>query len=192
MNAKLKCGVLASAAALLCSLAVASGAAAQTISVDPSTNLPDFAVVNVSGSGWDLNQPGSVLECKAGVFACTDVIGSFATTGTGTFGPIAASVTRVFTDIQNGSPHHAYDCEVVGCELRASENDLAVETTAPISFGGGGSTIMPVTTPPAQTSVQPTGLQAAALMRCKKLAKKKDWSKERLKRCKRSARLLPV
>jgi hypothetical protein len=51
-------------------------------------------------------------------------------------------------------------------------------------------------TPPSTTSTPPaltiTGLRAAALKRCKKRAQKHDWSKERLKKCKEKARLLPV
>jgi hypothetical protein len=38
----------------------------------------------------------------------------------------------------------------------------------------------------------PTGQRAAALRRCKKKAHKKHWSKKRLKKCKKKARLLPV
>jgi hypothetical protein len=44
-----------------------------------------------------------------------------------------------------------------------------------------------VPTPPPST-----GQRAAALKKCKKLAKKRGWTKERLKKCKRRARLLPV
>jgi hypothetical protein len=37
-----------------------------------------------------------------------------------------------------------------------------------------------------------TGRRAAALKRCKKRAQKNNWSKDRLKKCKKKARLLPV
>jgi hypothetical protein len=37
-----------------------------------------------------------------------------------------------------------------------------------------------------------TGQRAAALRRCKKKAEKKDWSKTKLRKCKRTARLLPI
>jgi subtilisin-like proprotein convertase family protein len=47
----------------------------------------------------------------------------------------------------------------------------------------------PPSTPPTSTS---TGLQAAALKQCKNRAQKHNWSKERLKKCKKKARLLPV
>jgi hypothetical protein len=47
----------------------------------------------------------------------------------------------------------------------------------------------PPSTPSASTS---TGLQAAALKQCKKRAKTHSWSKDRLKKCKKKARLLPV
>jgi hypothetical protein len=42
------------------------------------------------------------------------------------------------------------------------------------------------------TPEPPTGQRAAALKQCKKKAKKKHWTKKRLKKCKRKARLLPV
>ena len=38
----------------------------------------------------------------------------------------------------------------------------------------------------------PTGQRAAALKKCKKKAKKKGWTKKRLKRCKQKATLLPL
>ena len=41
-------------------------------------------------------------------------------------------------------------------------------------------------TPPA------TGLRAAALTKCKKRAKAKDWSHKRLRHCKKKAQLLPL
>jgi len=37
-----------------------------------------------------------------------------------------------------------------------------------------------------------TGQRAAALKKCKKTAKKKDWTKTKLRKCKKKARLLPV
>jgi hypothetical protein len=45
-------------------------------------------------------------------------------------------------------------------------------------------------TPSAATP--PTGQRAAGLATCKKRAKKHNWSKERLKKCKKNAKLLPV
>jgi hypothetical protein len=48
----------------------------------------------------------------------------------------------------------------------------------------------PGATSPATTIA--TGQRAAALKKCKKTAKKKDWTKKRLRKCKKKARLLPV
>ena len=48
--------------------------------------------------------------------------------------------------------------------------------------------VVPVVPAPAG----PTGQRAAALAKCKKKAKKKHWSKKRLRKCKKKARLLPV
>ena len=45
---------------------------------------------------------------------------------------------------------------------------------------------------PAGPTSGPTGQRAAALKRCKKRAHKHHWSKDRLKKCKKKARLLPV
>jgi hypothetical protein len=39
---------------------------------------------------------------------------------------------------------------------------------------------------------QPTGQRAAALRRCKKRAQKHHWSRKRLKKCRKNAKLLPV
>ena len=43
-----------------------------------------------------------------------------------------------------------------------------------------------------EASAEPTGRRAAALKKCKKTAKKKDWTKKKLRKCKKKARLLPV
>jgi hypothetical protein len=45
--------------------------------------------------------------------------------------------------------------------------------------------------PPA-TTVPSTGQRAAALMKCKKTANKKNWTKKRLRKCKKKAGLLPL
>ena len=48
---------------------------------------------------------------------------------------------------------------------------------------------------PPQTptgATPPTGQRAAALASCKKRAHKHNWSKKRLKKCKRRALLLPI
>lgn len=51
----------------------------------------------------------------------------------------------------------------------------------------------PAGTPATGTQGTPaTGQRAASLKRCKSLAKKKDWSHKRLRKCKKNANLLPV
>lgn len=45
---------------------------------------------------------------------------------------------------------------------------------------------------PDTSSCKLTGQRAAALKKCKKTAKKKHWTKKRLNKCKKKARLLPV
>jgi hypothetical protein len=57
-----------------------------------------------------------------------------------------------------------------------------VETPPPI----------PTPTPAPLVSPTSTGLQAAALKRCKKRAKQHDWTKERLRKCKRKAGARPI
>ena len=52
--------------------------------------------------------------------------------------------------------------------------------------------VSPATQPAPPPPSAKTGLQAAALKKCKKRAQKHDWSKDRLRKCKRKARLLPV
>ncbi len=49
----------------------------------------------------------------------------------------------------------------------------------------------PVSPMPSPTA-SVTGQRAAALKRCKQTAKKKDWTKKRLRKCKQKANLLPV
>jgi hypothetical protein len=60
------------------------------------------------------------------------------------------------------------------------------------SFPGGppgnAADLSATVEPPAST----TGQRAAALKKCKKKAKKKHWTKKRLRKCKQKARLLPV
>jgi hypothetical protein len=46
--------------------------------------------------------------------------------------------------------------------------------------------------PVASTPTGPAGQRSAALKKCKKKAKKKDWTKKQLKKCNKKARLLPV
>jgi len=55
----------------------------------------------------------------------------------------------------------------------------------PAPPGGGGGNV----TPPAASA---TGQRAAALKKCKQRAKKKHWTKKRLKKCKKKARGLPA
>ena len=45
---------------------------------------------------------------------------------------------------------------------------------------------------PVSPAASAAGQRAAALKKCKKAAKKKDWTKKRLRKCKKKANLLPV
>jgi hypothetical protein len=58
--------------------------------------------------------------------------------------------------------------------------------------GAEGTIRLQIAASPAVPATTATGQRAAALTKCKKLAKKKGWSKKRLKKCQRRARLLPV
>ena len=53
-------------------------------------------------------------------------------------------------------------------------------------------TANPAEIPPGVTPQLATGERAAALKKCKKKAKKKDWTKKRLRKCKKKANRLPV
>jgi Divergent InlB B-repeat domain len=75
-------------------------------------------------------------------------------------------------------------CSGSGTCQGTMSSDQSVSASFTATGGGGGGT----TTPPPG----PTGQRAAALQKCKKLAKKKHWSHSRLKKCKRAANLLPV
>ena len=50
----------------------------------------------------------------------------------------------------------------------------------------------PAPAAPAAAAPTPTGQRAAALTKCKEKAKKKHWTKKRVKKCKQKARLLPA
>lgn len=64
-------------------------------------------------------------------------------------------------------------------------------------FGGSASDFVvslfvDPTAPTSSPSPVQTGQRAAALKRCKKKAKKKDWTKKKLRNCKKKAKKLPV
>jgi CSLREA domain-containing protein len=71
---------------------------------------------------------------------------------------------------------------------RACAEQTTPGGACPSPGGGPGAVAPPVIAAPAT----PTGERAEALKTCKKKAKKRDWSKKRLNRCKRNARKLPV
>jgi hypothetical protein len=70
------------------------------------------------------------------------------------------------------------DCDGLGDETQ----DSMITTTCPV---------IPLASTP-QATPQATGQPAAALKKCKKNAKKKDWSQKKLKKCKKKAKRLPV
>jgi hypothetical protein len=138
-------GSVATTVALLAALVGASGAQAASVSVSPSTNLPDFAVAYVGGAGYVANQPGTIYECKVGLFVCTDGIGDFTTTSGGAFGPVPVNLNRVFTDVQAFTGN--YDCKVVSCEVNASLDNVDDFASYPIAFGTATAPLpVPVTT----------------------------------------------
>ena len=114
-------------------------AAFAAVTVSPSTNLPDAANVNVSGTGFAANQPGTLRECKFNptllVDECKD-IGVFMTNSSGNFGPVAVLVTRTFVSSDNTN----VDCNVDPsnpCRVVATLNNLSGEQQAPIAFSSG-------------------------------------------------------
>jgi hypothetical protein len=98
----------------------------------------------------------------------------------GSFGPVAVTVTRTFVGDTTGG---TVDCDVTLCVVWAITGAGTSYSQKPIAFAPPGAS-------PAPTS--DTGLRAAALQRCKQRAKKRDWSKQKLRKCKRQAKLLPV
>jgi hypothetical protein len=76
------------------------------------------------------------------------------------------------------------DGRFLGSAPDIGADEFVVEAGPPPSEGSSASIVTP--------AAGPTGEQEAALKRCKRKAKKKDWSKKRLNRCRRNARKLPV
>ncbi len=69
----------------------------------------------------------------------------------------------------------AFTINAIGARINIS---AVFEPTIPVSV--------------ASPVAPPTGLQAAALKKCKKKARKLGWSHTKLKKCKKRALLLPV
>lgn len=124
---------------------------AATLTVSPSTNLPASANVSVGGAGWTANQPGTLQECKFNPALAADEckdIGSFTTSSSGTFGPVAVTVTSTYVSSDNtnvtcltGNP----------CRVVAVLNNVAGSESTPISFAGASTTILTTTTSPPTT-----------------------------------------
>jgi hypothetical protein len=82
------------------------------------------------------------------------------------------------------------DNSVTQLSARATNAGGAGPCSAAISYAE--VTPAPISPLPGLTAPVETGERAAALKRCKQKAKKKDWSKKRLKKCRRKALQLPL
>jgi hypothetical protein len=163
----------------------ASPAAAATLTVTPSANLPDSTTVAVTGTGWnngfgDTGGFVTVRQCTVSLVTCglfggppTDAAGAFAS---------SLAVSRVFTPDPPGPP---MDCMFNGCVVRVEDFGEGTATMShPITFASAAPKTPPTTT---ATATPTTGQRAAALKRCAKIKRK-----AKKKTCKKRARALPV
>jgi hypothetical protein len=108
-------------------------------------------------------------------------------------GTAVSSLTSVATNNDSASCPPASQVSftaAAGTTYRILVDGLsAVEGNIALHIAAGPAVPAPTAVPATTTA---TGQLASALKKCKKLAKKKHWTKKRLKKCQRRARLLPV
>jgi Neocarzinostatin family len=163
--------------ALALAIAPSAASALPSVTVAPSAGLSSPATVQVSGSGWTASSPIALRECTVDNIDCTAVLATAKTDGTGNFGPVAATVTQTFVGNSTGG---TIDCSATLCVVWGRNSLCACFETAqtPIAFAPPGTT-------PAPT--ENADKRAAAVQKCKRRAKKRGWSKKKLRKCKRRA-----
>jgi hypothetical protein len=124
--------------ALLAILGLTAGSAAAdtlgtTVTVTPSTNLAATQNVAVSGTGFGLNQPGTIRQTITigGVEQFGVIIANLTTNSSGAFGPVNVTVTRTFTTISNTQ----VTCSATQpCSILAATDQTEQFAHAPITF----------------------------------------------------------
>jgi hypothetical protein len=145
-----------------------------------------------------------IVTVNAGVPEATVLASTTASDASVPIGPDTTPVTAAFTSPASVVAGQLYALVVT----RSSEYWLNERLASPcpgegfVDTGGGYTANNPnidfvyaifVTLPSvALPQTAPTGQQAAELKKCKKKAKKKDWTKMQLKKCKKKAKKLPV
>ncbi len=112
-----------------------------TTTVTPNTNLAASQMVSVSGTGFGANQPGTIRQAIeiGGNLQFGLIIANFTTDSTGSFGPVAVTVSRTFTTIANTQ----VTCSTTQpCTVLASTDQTEQADHAPITFAA-----------PAQSSI---------------------------------------
>ena len=117
--------------------------------------------------------------------------------------PVAAGTQYAIVTYSATAPPTHYSWARSPSDVYAGGRGLYVSASPPpgiwVDDGGSDHVFQTYVAPPPTpstpaTSPAPTttGLQAAALARCKQRAQKHAWPKKRLRKCKKNARLLPV
>ncbi len=146
---KQRFGIVA-ALALSAGLFAAAPASAASLNVTPNSDLPDSAMLSVSGTGWnngafDMGGFVNIQQCTAALTTCTAFgSGSGSTNSAGTFAT-TFGVSRAFTPDPPGPP---VDCGGSGCVVRVEDFGEGSQTVSqPITFASG----LPKPTPTATT-----------------------------------------
>ena len=131
------------------------------ITVNPDTDLPSPAMVDVSGTGFAPGATTNFFQCKTvsgTVVACAPVGSGTMTDGAGAFGPVAVPVTVTFTPTQGDLT--PVDCLVDTCVVDASA--AGADANAPITFAAPQPPANPVLTVTPDTNLPPTQEVTAA------------------------------
>jgi hypothetical protein len=108
-----------------------AGAVGETVNVNPDSNLPDTASVNISASGFTPNRTVSIFQCAdvSQVLTCSqDPVARVATNSSGFFPNTAVQVKAVFVGEGGGNVECRTACRVL------VEDDLGHSGEHAISF----------------------------------------------------------
>jgi len=96
--------------------ATAAGAVGESVTVNPSSGLPDTAAVNVSGSGFTPSVTAAIYECAdvGGQMTCSqDPVGQLTTNASGSFSNVTVEVKAVFSGDRGASAECRTSCRVL-------------------------------------------------------------------------------
>jgi hypothetical protein len=182
----------AAVAALVVALTLgvaASSASAAVLTFTPDMGLPSPATLQVSGAGWPPASKVGIRECTGENIIrpadCTAPLAGADTDATGSFGPVAVTVTSTFVGDISG---RTIDCALTTCVVWAVNETGTNVFQRTIGFAVPPPGMTATETSPGSPQ-QPTGRRTAAIRRCKQRLEKGD---PKRKRCLTKARKLPA